>query len=151
MKTLKYIFVVLSLVIIPKLSAQTLKTVEANPINVAVSLMHRTDTASITKVLKYYGYLESPTPDTSTPETYKIFTHPNGSTIRYNHTARNQPLPMVEVTSKVSAKEKDQILHNLKFEKNGNAYEQKSIGYSTRCTFGPQGILILTRVMKTKE
>lgn len=111
-------------------------------------LMQRTDTSSIASALRYYGYemhVSQPADGSA------VYTHPNGSTIRYKYVDPNQPFPTVEVTSKVSAKEDEQILQGLRFEKTGNTYEQKSIGYITRCQFGPHRTLILTRVMKQKE
>lgn len=121
-----------------------LKKIEANPINVAVMLMQENDTAKMASTLHYYGYQESQTPDSS-----KKFTHPNGSTIRYN--LSDQKSPTVEVTSKGTNKEKDQILQNLNFHKNGNAYEQKSVGFTTRCTFGSHGTLFLARIPKPRK
>ncbi len=108
--------------------------------------MQRTDTASMASACSYYGYTRQLSQDG-----YTVFTHPNGSTIRYKYTDSSQSFPTVEVKSKVSTKEENQILQNLKFEKVGNAYEQKSIGYSTRCQFGHNGTLTLTRVMKTRD
>ncbi len=108
--------------------------------------MQRTDTVSIVSSCNYYGYTRQFPEDG-----YTIFTHPNGSIIRYKYVDPNQPFPTIEVTSKVRAKEDEQILQGLRFQKNGNAYEQKSIGYITRCTFGPHGTLIFNRLMKPKE
>lgn len=146
MKTFKIIFTLLSLLIFPTLSSQTRKNVEANPINVAVSLMHRTDTASMASTCNYYGYTRQ-----SPHAGYTIFSHPNGSIIRYKYTDSSQSFPTVEVTSKVAAKERDQILQNLRFEKVGNVLEQKSIGFSTRCQLGSHGTLILTRHTKLRK
>ncbi len=142
------IFSLLSLIFTLSLSAQTRKNIEANPINVAVSLMHRTDTASMSSALRYYGYgMQASQP----ADGFTVYTHPNGSTINYKYADSHQPFPTVELTSKVSAKERDEILQDLKFEKVGNAYEQKSIGFTTRCQLGPHGTIILQRIPKSKK
>lgn len=102
MKTIKIFFIVLSLLFIHRLSAQSLKNVEGNPINVAVSLMHRQDTVTMSSICNYYGYTRQPSQDG-----YTVFTHPNGSNIRYKYTEPNQQFPTIEVTSKIATKEKN--------------------------------------------
>ncbi len=120
------------------------KKIEANPINIAVMLMQENDTAAMAKSCEYYGYTRQ-----QQTNGYTTFTHPNGSTIRYKLNDQNNPT--VEVTSHCTAKEKEHLLQNLNFTKTGNAYEQKSIGFITRCTFAPHGTLILQRISKSKE
>ena len=135
------------------LPLHAVKKIEANPINIAVMLTQETDTARMTSTLRYYGYKPSFENSTSyqtasaglsSGETY-TFTHQNGSVIRYKFTNTDQKYPTIEVTSKVSQKEKDQTLKNLNFQKTGNSYERKTVGYTTRCVNGPHGLLILTR------
>ncbi len=149
----KYIiFSLLSLIFIFSVCAEKnnaihpTKKIEANPINIAVMLMQENDTASMAKSCEYYGYTRQPQNNG-----YTVFNHLNGSSIRYKYTDSNQQFPIVEVTSKVGSKEKDKILQNLNFQKNGAALEQKSVGFITRCTFGPHGTLILRRISKKRE
>ena len=144
---LHLIFFILSLIFISPLPAGAVKKVEANPINVAVILTEKTDSASIASTLLYYGYVLS---SDSNPSQKTEYIHPNGSVIRYSFTkADNGKLyPTIEVTSKASQKEKDQILKSLNFQKNGNAYERRSISHSTRCTNGPRGSLIFQQQPK---
>lgn len=122
------------------------KKIDANPINVAVTLVEKTDTAKIASTCEYYGYTRQ-----LLQEGYNVFTHSNGSIIRYKLSDKDQTYPIVEVKSKASPKEREQILKNLNFQKNGNAYERKSIGYITRCSFSSHGFLILTSQSKPKE
>ncbi len=90
---------------------------------------------------------------------YAVYTHSNGSIIRlsFPNIADNGQRTtdnlhtIVEVTSKGTSKEKEHILQNLNFNKAGGSYEQKSVGFTTRCTFGPHGTLILTRISKKRE
>ncbi len=124
------------------------KKIEANPINVAIMLVQEKDSASMASTLQYYGY-ERQIPPSGGQGAY--FTHPNGSTIRYKYSDSNETFPTVEVTSKASAKEKDKILQNLNFHKNGNTYEQKTVGSLISCSFGPHGTLTLTRHSKPKD
>lgn len=149
----KYIiFSLLSLIFIFSVCAEKTndihptKKIEANPINIAVMLMQENDTASMAKSCEYYGYTRQPQNNG-----YTVFNHLNGSSIRYKYTDSNQQFPTVEVTSKVGSKERDKILQNLNFHKNGNSYEQKSVGRLIKCSFGSQGILILTRYPKKQE
>lgn len=139
MKPTKFIFSLLSLIFITALPAGAVKKIEANPINIAVMLTQERDTAEIASTCVYYGY-ERQLPQ----DGYTIFTHVNGSKIRYK-LIDGDKYPTLEVKSKVSEKEKDKILKNLNFQKNGNAYERKSIGHTTRCASGKNGYLILTK------
>ncbi len=114
--------------------------IEANPINIAYTLSQKSDTAKIASLLDYYGY----TPQTLPSEGWRAsFTHPNGSQIRYKLTEGNK-YPTVEVQSKASAKENDQILKDLNFKKRGNAYQLIRTGVSTHCSQAPHNSLIFT-------
>ena len=128
------------------LPVHAVKTIEANPINIAVMLTQETDTAKMASTCEYYGFTRQIIKDG-----YTIFIHPNGSVIRYKFTNADQKYPTIEVTSKVSQKEKDNTLKNLNFQKSGNTYERKSVGHTTHCTNGPHGTLILTRYSNPKK
>ena len=126
--------------------AKTLK-IEANPINVAAILTELPDSAAFASTCEYYGYvLESP------QDSYTVFSHPNGSTIRFSFNAADdgKEYSTIEVTSKIPQKEKDQILQELNFQKAGSAYERRSVGYTTRCTNGHRGALIFQQQPKYK-
>lgn len=119
--------------------AKTLK-IEANPINVAAILTELPSSTALSSTCEYYGYIQQPPQDG-----YTVYKHPNGSVIRYsfNEADNGKSYSTVEVTSNISQKEKDQILQdNLNFQKTGNAYERRSVGYTTRCTNGRHGALI---------
>lgn len=119
--------------------AYAIKTIEANPINIAISIVEHTDSASIASDLVYYGYFRQ-----QSQEGYNIFRHSNGSEIRYILNDLVQKYPTIEVKSNTTKKQRDQILKNLNFQKKGNAYERKYIGFRTRCTLAPNGTLIFT-------
>ncbi|MDE5870854.1 MAG: hypothetical protein K2H22_02760 [Muribaculaceae bacterium] len=122
-----------------KFDIHPIKKIEANPINVAVMLSERPDSISIASTCEYYGYiLQSP------QDGYTVFKHPNGSVIRFTfkEADNGKKYFTIEVRSKDSQKEKDQILQNLNFQKSGNACVRRSVGYTTRCTNGPRGALI---------
>lgn len=118
--------------------------VEANPINIAAQLVLIQDKDKLISSLDYYGYtpLDSGiwTLD-SDHGTSAVFTHPNGSQIRYQFNNGNI-YPSIEVHSKASAKEKDQILKSLNFHKAGNSYNRETIGCTTNCSSGPHNSLI---------
>lgn len=138
----------LSLIFIFAFPAKAIKKIEANPINIAVMLTQETDTASISFTLQYYGnscgIQEKLKTDSSKPETYVTYTHPNSSIIRYRLSGREKYYT-IEVISKLSTKEKDKILKNLNFQKKSNEYELKTIGHITRCVSSPNNTLIITR------
>lgn len=120
------------------IGAATLK-IEANPINVAAILTELPDSTALASTCEYYGYIQQ-----SPQDGYTVYKHPNGSVIRYsfNETDDGKSYSTVEVTSKVSQKEKDSILLALNFQKAGNVYERRSVGYTTCCTNGHRGALI---------
>ena len=129
------------------LPINAIKRIEANPINVAVMLSEQTDSASIASTCEYYGYTLQPAENE-----YTVFEHPNGSMIRYtiNEFENGTSHPSIEVTSKASQKEKNQILNNLNFKKADSGYERRSVGYTIRCTNGPHGSLRIVCVPKAR-
>ena len=95
------------------------KKVDANPINVAHSIAEKTDSTKIASILEYYGYIRE-TPQ----DNYTIFTHPNGSEIRYTFSENEESYkyPRVQVFTKLSEKEKQLSLDQLKLKKPKNYY-----------------------------
>ncbi|MDE5871227.1 MAG: hypothetical protein K2H22_04755 [Muribaculaceae bacterium] len=131
-----------------KLDIHPVKKIEANPINVAAMLTERPDSASVASTCEYYGYtLQSP------QDGYTVFRHPNGSVIRFTfkEEKNGKRYSTIEVRSKASQKEKDQILQTLNFQKSGNAYVRRNIGYTTQCTNGPQGSLVFQQQPKIRN
>lgn len=129
---------ILSLIILFALPVHAVKKIEANPINIAVMLVQENDSAKMVSTCDYYGYVRQPS-----QEGYAVFTHKNGSIIRFK--VDDQKHSIVEVSSKNSQKEKDQILKNLNFHKKSKGYELKTIGNTTRCVSGSHNYLILTQ------
>ena len=140
----KYILTLFG-IIFTLIPARAMNKNEANPINIAVLLTQETDTASMASTCDYYGYVRQIPSDG-----YTVFKHANGSIIRYKYIDSDQKYPTIEVISKASQKEKDNTLQSLNFKKAGNSYERRSIGYTTKCTSGSHGSLILTRYPKSK-
>lgn len=145
---LAILFSLLTVGAVNKRDVHPIKKIEANPINVAVMLTERPDSISIASTCEYYGYLlQSP------EDGYTVFRHPNGSTIRYSirEAGNGKTHSTIEVRSKATQKEKDQTLRSLNFQKSGNAYIRRSIGYTTQCTNGPRGSLVFQHQPKPKN
>ncbi len=133
-----------------KFDVHPIKKIEANPINVAVSLTERTDSATIASICEYYGYIKQPSQDD-----YTVYKHSNGSIIRYSfnkgdYVGKNE-YPSIEVKSKGTQKEKDEILKNLNFQKSGNSYERRGMSSTIHCSNGVHGFLIIQQSTKTKK
>ena len=145
---MKKTILLLFLLLFTLLPAQAVRKVEANPINVAVILTEQPDSASIASTCEYYGYVNQPSQDG-----YTVYQHPKGSTIRYKYTVaeNGKSYPTIEVKSKYSQKDKEQLLQQLNFRKNGNTYERKAIGHHTRCSSAPQGYLRFSNHPKPKK
>ncbi len=153
---MKKIILLLTLLLLANYSANAdtkfdvlpIKKIEANPINIAVSLTERTDSATIASICEYYGYIIQPSQDG-----YTIFKHPNGSIIRYsfNNSDNRSKYPTIEVKCKASPKEKDQRLKNLNFQKSGNSYERRALNSTIKCTYGPRGFIVFSQFLKVKQ
>ena len=141
------IFGLLSLIFISPLHASAANKLEANPINLAVILTEKNDSATIASICEFYGYQTQPSQDG-----YTVYQHPNGSIIRYNftHADDGRKYATIEVKSKISSKEQDEILKNLRFQKAGNVYERPSITHQTRCSQS-QGLLRFSNHPKSKK
>lgn len=149
MKTINYIFSLLSLIIFFALPVGAVKKIEANPINIAAMLAQKQDSANLASTCEYYGYVRQASEDG-----YTIYKHPaNGSIIRYkfNDADANQKLATVEVKSKISKKEVEKILNDLNFKAIGNTCERQSFGYITSCSSGNNGFLVFTQRKKPKK
>ena len=129
-------------------------------------LAQDTDSASMAKTCEYYGYtrvnntaqsantamqspiLQAPLADT---DGYTVYSHANGSIIRYTfkNEDKDQPYPYVEVKSKSSSRDTEAILSDLGFQKQGNNYELKTGNLTrskTTCIHGPNGFLVFHKI-----
>lgn len=145
----KYFFTIL-LIALFNIPINAIKKIEANPINIAVSLTEKNDSAKIVSDLNYYGY----TPNKPAKGTTE-FIHSNGSIISFimpdSHSKGEYPT--IEVLSKTSGNELDNILKDLRFKKVGNRYERNNSKYDkylTRCTHGSSGKLKIKRIKKVQ-
>ena len=142
------LFSILAIGAVNKFDVHPVKQFEANPINVAVMLTERPDSASLASICEYYGYvLQTP------QDGYTVYKHPKGFIIRYSFQEANngKEYSTVEVISKASQKEKDKILHDLHFQKIGDDLGRQSVGYTIRCTHGTKGSLIFQQQPKPKK
>lgn len=126
-------------VIIP---VQALKTINVNPINLAVVIVEKTDTAKIKMEFDYYGYQLQDIEDD-----YYIMKSPKGNEIRYTFkdtiTSGNYPTVIVKTTE--TRKEIEARLKDLKFEKEGNTFRclrSRNDDHIFQCTYGPYKTLI---------
>ncbi|MDE5841309.1 MAG: hypothetical protein K2H49_10370 [Muribaculaceae bacterium] len=148
---MKKILLTILIVTFSLLTANAIKKIEANPINIGVSIVEYTDSASIVSDLKYYGYaLKQSDKDGA------IFSHANGSIIRFimPQSTSNDKYPIIEVTTKAGIKGIDQIFKSLRFKKEKDSYERIASRYDkyiTRCSIGNTGHLIIHREKKETD
>lgn len=145
MKPIKFIIYLLSIIVISSLPAGAVKTINANPINVAVVIVETNDSVKIAETLYYYGYGLKET----TYDGYKVMKHSNGSEIKYSFDGGKYP--KVELKTDQTANEIDRQLSDLKFKKDGNNYERMINRYGnrvTQCYVRPKNKLIFQRIMK---
>ena len=143
----KYIFTII-LITFFILPASAVKKLEANPINIAVSLVEKTDSLMIVSDLNYYGYIPQ-----QSNKGYTEFHHSNGSVINFMMPSfkTKGEYPTIEVKCKTRGSETENILKDLRFKKVENGYERNNSKYDkyiTRCKNGPSGKLIIRRIRK---
>lgn len=144
---LHLIFGLLSLIFISPLYVSAANKLEANPINIAVILSEKNDSATMASVCEFYGYQVQTSQDG-----YTVYHHPNGSIIRYAFSTADdgRQYATIEVKSKMSSKEQDKILKDFRFRKSSNVYERPSFTHMTRCAL-TQGYLRFSNHPKSKK
>lgn len=140
---LTFIFLLISL-----LPAGAVKKFEANPINVAVLLVEKGDSANIDGMFKYYGYTLQGTEDG-----YNIMKDGNGNEIRYtfNENGITSQYPTIEVKANETYKHLDSLLKDLNFIKNDNVYERTVNRYQnwvTKCKINSHNKLTFQRIKR---
>lgn len=146
---MKY-FLTLILLLFTLLPSSSAKKIDANPINIAVTLVEKTDSAKVASTLEYYGY----TPQ-GIENGYQILKHPNGDEIRYSFHPYDSETkyPTVMVLPNESQKQIDSRLKELDFKKEGNKYmriRNMYSRYATQCEYAPKGSLIFRRVANNR-
>ena len=144
---MKQIFLTLTLLLISILPASAAKKIEANPINIAVNLVEKTDSLRIASTLDYYGYTYQ-----NTEDGYTVMQDTNGNEIRYSFKEidSSNKYPIVIVKIQGTHKAIDSKLKELDFEKIGNCYEHMRNEYSkyrTQCKFSPKSTMIIRRIL----
>ena len=140
------------LLVFTLLPAAAIKKIDANPVNVAFLLAQEADSAKIASICDYYGYISQPSQNG-----YAVYRHPKNSSIircSFKEATEGQPYPYIEVKSKMSAKDIDFTLTDLKFKKTGSAYVRKLGLYarsSFQCKHGPRGFLIFHQTKLPKD
>ena len=145
---MKSIFLTLTLIILTFIPAYAAKRIEANPINIAVTLVEKTDSIKVISTLEYYGYTLQGMEDG-----YCVMKHANGSEIRFSFNENDTPskYPTVTVKHNTTQKDMNDRLKELNFEKSGNSYERSKNIYSrhsTWCTTGPHNTLIFRHIQR---
>lgn len=132
----------LLLTLLPQ-TANAVKKIEANPINIAAVLVEKTDSAKVASTLEFYGYTFQTEEDG-----YTVMKHSNGNEIRYSFNPAETKYPTVIVKTKGTRKSIDAKLKELDFEKSGNGYEKirnQNSRYKTQCNFGSHSTILFLR------
>ncbi len=115
------IFILLSLIF--TLPAGAVKTINANPVNLAAVIVEMVDSARIEKEFAYYGYTLD-----STEVGFKVMRSPNGHEIRYSlsdpKAVDGRPVVIVKTTE--TPVQLDIRLTDMQFEKKGDTYTRVS-------------------------
>ncbi len=139
---MKYLLT-LTLFILSLLPSQAAKRIEAHPINIAVSLVEKSDSTKLASTLDYYGYSFDGKEDG-----YVVMKDSKGNEIRYTFESSNK-YPTVIVRTHDTHKNIDTRFKELNFDKVGSNYERVRNMYSkykTHCSFGPKSTLIIQRI-----
>ncbi len=130
----KYLIIsLLSLIFMCSLPASAVKTINANPVNLAAVIVEMVDSAKIQSEFDYYGYTLQGTEDG-----YKIMKTPNGHEIRYSFqdTKAIDNHPVVIVHTAESAPDLDKRLDEMQFIKDGHTYirvARRDENHLTKC------------------
>ena len=144
----KIALTIFMLFILSSLPAQAVRTMTANPINIASRLILYTDSAKVATALQYYGYMAQ-----SRDNGYTVFAHPDGPIIRfmYPKTDSKENFPTVQIKTKIPKTEAEKILKDLDYKKTSTGYETTSSKYSTHitsCSFDPNNTITFQRLPK---
>lgn len=143
---MKTILLTISILLLSILPTHAAKKIEANPINIAATLVEKTDSAKIASTLEYYGYNPQ-----GTENNYCVMNHPNGTEIRFsfNENAIPSQYPTIIVKHNEPQKDLHSRLKELNFEKIGDQYERANNVYSryfTKCISVSHNTLIFNRI-----
>ena len=143
---MKQILLTITLLLLTLLPVGAVKKITPNPINLAITIVEKTDSAKIASTLTYYGYTLQ-----NIEDGYNVMKDPNGNEIRYSFKESDSPnkYPTVIVKTQGTQKAHDLKLKELDFEKVGNGYERKKNKYSkyrTQCKFGPKSTMTIRRI-----
>lgn len=140
------IFLTITLLLLTILPASAVKKIQANPINLAITLVEKTDSAKVASTLTYYGYTLQ-----NIEDGYNVMKDSNGNEIRFSfkESDSSNKYPTVIVKTQGTHKALDSKLKGLNFEKVGNDYERIRNMYSkykTQCKFGPKSTMTIRRI-----
>ncbi len=108
---------------IASLPAGAVKTINANPVNLAAVIVEMVDSARIENEFAYYGYTLD-----STEDGFKVMRSPNGHELRYslNDSKAIDGRPVVLVKTIENPAQIASRLNELQFEKHGDSYRRVS-------------------------
>lgn len=141
--TLLIIFAFLSV-----LSAEAVKIIDINPINLAAVIVEKVDSVKIVKEFEYYGYTLQGTEDG-----YKVMKGPNGNEIKYSLDKESISYyhSTVIVKSNETPTEIDSKLKDMRLYKKGDKYSRiadRDERYIIQCTHGPSNTLIFKSIRR---
>lgn len=145
---MRTILITITIILFAVIPAGAVKKFDVNPINLAVVLVEKEDSAKIESILRYYGYVHRGTEDG-----YRIMRHPDGKEMRcrYGKDGPSDRYPTIIVSTGESRKEIDSRLREPKFVRSRDGYERSVSRYHnhlTRCSFGPGNKVVLKRIHK---
>ncbi len=142
------IFSILSLIFAFSLLAEVWQKLEINahPINVAVVIVEKGDSTKVADLFNYYGYTLQGTDDG-----YKVMQDSKGNEIQYRYDMTEGKFPNVIVKCREKIKDIEKRLDNLKFKKDGDAY-QPTVNYDrhyiTQCYLETNNTLVFQSYKK---
>ncbi|MDE6017823.1 MAG: hypothetical protein K2G85_03295 [Muribaculaceae bacterium] len=148
MKPIKFIIYLLSIIVISSLPAGAVKTINVNPINLAVVIVEKTDSTKIQREFDYYGYTLHTIEDG-----FKVMKNPNGNEIRYcfDKISKSDYHSTVIVKPNESQSEIDAKLKDMHFKKRGDIYSRiasRDDRYIIQCTIGTSNTLLFKNIKR---
>ena len=143
---MKQILLSITLLLLALLPASAVKKISADPINIAITLVEKTDSAKVASTLTYYGYTLQ-----NIENGYTVMKDLNGNEIRFSfkESDSSNKYPTVIVKTQGAHKAIDLKLKELNFERVGNNYENIRNQYSkykTQCKLSTHSTMTIRRI-----
>ncbi len=138
----QFIIYILSFFILQAIPARAVKTINANPVNLAAAIVEKVDSVKVQREFDYYGYKLH-----STEDGFKVMKSPNGYEIRYSFqdpkALDNHPVVIVKTTE--ASEELNKRMKEMQFKKDGHGYSRvarRDDNHIVQCTPGPSNTLL---------